>query len=378
MKTHPALTPQVPPSKAPFCSRYSAESIQCGYYKLFMQSREAMFLTSREGYFLEVNDAMASLLGYTKQEIIGLKVDLIYDVKKDRELYIKYIEENGTAENYEITLKTANGENIFCLIDAIILKENDKIIGYYGIIRTRFQIVKLFQEYFNKLNDECGLTKDFHKRHIHDERLLLRYGSAELIDYFTKTGRNPLVSGRRKVTVLFFDIIGSTAIAERIPPELFSTFLTDIFTDIMDLIYGNKGSVNKLLGDGIMATFGLPMETGQDALNAVTTARQIIDYLNTFNDVRPEYLDNEIKCGIGIATGFVFAGVVGSIRWEEYTVLGDTVNVAARIEKVTRKIEGNILMDENTYAEVKSHFTQCTAYKCSVRGKKEKMRLYSL
>ena len=130
----------------------------CQFYNLFKKSQEAMFLTSRDGYFLDVNDSMALLLGYKKSELIGMNVEKIYDVNKDRDLYIKYIEEKGVAQNYEITLKTSDGKELFCLIDAIIWKEKGKIAGYYGIIRTKNQIVKSFQEYFNKLNADRSST----------------------------------------------------------------------------------------------------------------------------------------------------------------------------------------------------------------------------
>jgi len=337
-----------------------------------------MFITSREGYFIDVNQALSDLLGYKRSELVGQKVEKVYDTKKERDLYIKYIEEKGLTRNYEITLKKSDGTELFCLIDAIIWKEQGKIAGYYGTVRTKTQIVNSFLDYFNKLNDEKVHTGDLRKTQIHDSILLMRYGSDELIEYVLKNGRNPMSSGRKKVTVLFFDIIGSTGIAENLDPEVFTTFLSDIFIDIMDLIYGNHGSVNKLLGDGLMATFGVPLETENDALNAVNTAKQIEEYLNTYNDVKPDFLKENINGGIGIATGIVFAGVVGSVRWEEYTVLGDTVNVAARLEKLTRRTDGNILIDENTYNEVKNIHPAKTIYKTQVRGKTEKIRVFSI
>lgn len=350
----------------------------CKFYELFEKSPEAMFFTSRDGYFIDVNESMAKLLGYERKDLIGARVEKTYDVEKERDSYIKYIEEKGAAEDYEITLKTSDGKNLFCLVNAVIWKEKGNIAGYYGTIRTKNQIVKSFLEYFNKLRDERKHFSDSKKNRINDMMLLMRYGSDELMDHVLKTGRNPMESGRKKITVLFFDIIGSTSIAEKLDPEVFTSFLSDIFIDIMDLIYGNHGSVNKLLGDGLMATFGVPLDTGNDALNAVNTAKQIEDYLNTYNDVKPDFMENDLRGGIGIATGYVFAGIIGSVRWEEYTVLGDTVNVAARLEKMTRKINRNILMDETTYNEVKEHYPDVKTYRSQVRGKAETMKLFSI
>lgn len=82
--------------------------------------------------------------------------------------------------------------------------------------------------------------------------------------------------------------------------------LSDILTDVMYLIYGNHGSVNKMLGDGLMASFGCPISYDNDAFNAVHTAVQIREYLSTFNDVRPYYLHNNVRAGIGIGRSLIF------------------------------------------------------------------------
>lgn len=213
---------------------------------------------------------------------------------------------------------------------------------------------------------------------ISDSMLLMRYGSDDLFEYVNKTGKNPLETTRRKVTILFFDIKGSTSIAEKLDADIFAKFLSDIFVDIMDLIYGNNGSVNKMLGDGLMATFGAPMSTGVDAFNAVNAAKKIEGYLHTYNDVRPDYLPGDLEAGLGIATGSVFAGVIGSVRREEYTVLGDTVNIAARLESLTREVEGNILVDEVTYSEVREDFPAKKVYRSRIKGREQSSRIFSL
>ncbi|MGL1892757.1 MAG: adenylate/guanylate cyclase domain-containing protein [Spirochaetaceae bacterium] len=208
--------------------------------------------------------------------------------------------------------------------------------------------------------------------------LLTKYVNEDTIEYINKTGSNPMAASNRKVTILFFDIRNSTGIAEILCPSNFATFLSEIFTDIMDLIYGNGGSVNKMLGDGIMATFGCPVSSGNDPLNAVNTALQIVEYLNTFNDVRPTYIAEPIKAGVGIATGIVFTGVIGSIHREEYAVLGDSVNIASRLESLTKKIVTSVLVDENTYKETLTDFKYINCYKGYIRGRKEPLKMYSL
>jgi adenylate cyclase len=127
-----------------------------------------------------------------------------------------------------------------------------------------------------------------------------------------------------------------------------------------------------------MATFGAPVSTGQDALNAVEAAQKIYDYLRTFNDVRPDYLSEPVRAGLGLATGMVFAGVIGSIRRQEYTVLGDAVNVASRLEDLTRRSPEKILMDEATYNEIKDAHPCRKVFFGHVRGRAGSIPIYGL
>jgi class 3 adenylate cyclase len=235
-----------------------------------------------------------------------------------------------------------------------------------------------FTKFSKQLREERRQIEEDRKAIVSDTSLLNRYLGEGLIDHIRKTGENPLETKKRKVTVLFFDIRNSTGIAEKIAPEIFAEFLNDILTDIMDLVYGCKGSVNKLIGDGLMATFGAPVSTGQDALNAAEAAQKIYDYLRTFNDVRPEYLSEPVRAGLGLATGMVFAGVIGSIRRQEYTVLGDAVNVASRLEDLTRRSPEKILMDETTYREIKGARPCRKVFFGHVRGRAGSMPIYGL
>ncbi|MDO8454104.1 MAG: adenylate/guanylate cyclase domain-containing protein [Sulfurimonas sp.] len=209
--------------------------------------------------------------------------------------------------------------------------------------------------------------------------IFLRYFADETIEEFLEGGTLQNLSGQNiEVSMLFFDLRGSTAIAEKLEPIVFSEFLSELFTDVMDLIYGNGGSVNKMIGDGILATFGCPSSKGDDTYQCVKTALQIREYLHTFNDVRPDYLQNDIRCGVGIATGQVFAGSIGSIRRMEYTVLGDAVNVAARLETLTKELKHDILIDGNTYNKLVNRIGVEKAMLNRVKGKTETLEIFKL
>lgn len=340
----------------------------CVFSSFFQNSEEHMFVTSRDGLFVDLNLSMAGLLGYKKEQLVSRPVSTIYENEADRDLYQKEIEKKGRVSNFPITLKRRDGSNVFCLITAIVWEQDGEILGYHGIVHTKARFQKHFQKFFNRLKEE----------RIQVHKQLLPYVNQETIDYIKKTGLNPMEASSRKVTILFFDIRNSTGIAESLSPKNFANFLSEIFTDIMDLIYGSGGSVNKMLGDGIMATYGAPMSSGNDAMNAVRTAELIMEYLDTYNDVRPNYITKPISAGIGIATGIVFTGLIGSVHREEYAVLGDSVNIASRLESLTKKVDCKILVDENTYMEVQEEFNFKKRYNGQVRGRKESIKMYSL
>lgn len=186
-------------------------------------------------------------------------------------------------------------------------------------------------------------------------------------------------SGRNvDCSILFFDLRESTRIAEEIPPDTFSDFLNEIFTDVMDLIYGNGGFVNKLMGDGILATFGVPVRNGNDALNAARCALQIHNHLNTYNDVLPDYLNRPVKAGIGLARGVCFVGTVGSIRHREFAILGNPVNIAARLQTLTKKGPYPILIDEQSYRAIENNVVARRVHYSRLKGKQERIGIYSL
>lgn len=212
-----------------------------------------------------------------------------------------------------------------------------------------------------------------------EKALLARYFSAELIEEILAENTSLDMSGRNlTASILFFDIRNSTRISEQLNPNQFAEFLSQIFTDVMDLIYGEKGSVNKMLGDGLLATFGCPLSSGDDAYHCVHSAMQIQNYMDTFNDFRPEYLKQPVHAVIGIATGKVFAGNIGSVRRMEYTVVGDPVNVAARLQSMTKFFEVSVLVDGETVETLGDRIEVRKVDLTHVRGKVTEIGIFEL
>ena len=156
----------------------------------------------------------------------------------------------------------------------------------------------------------------------------------------------------QKITVLFADIRGFTAFSERENPEKVVGLLNKYFSAMTDIIFANGGTLDKYIGDGLMALFGAPTATEEDALNAVKAAVTMQKKLSTVNpELRAEGLP-EISMGIGLHTGVATVGYIGSDKRSEYTAIGDTVNLASRLQANAEG--GQILMSDAT-AEACSH-----------------------
>ena len=148
------------------------------------------------------------------------------------------------------------------------------------------------------------------------------------------------------LTVLFADIRGFTRLSEHAPPERVVQLLNNYFTAMSDVIFAHGGTLDKYIGDGLMALFGAPHATPNDACNAVVAASAMQRQIDVINEqLRGEGL-SEIAIGIGLHTGVATVGYIGSERRSEYTAIGDTVNLAARLEQNAHP--GQILMSDAT------------------------------
>ena len=148
----------------------------------------------------------------------------------------------------------------------------------------------------------------------------------------------------QKITVLFADIRGFTAISEKENPEKVVTLLNKYFTAMTEIIFEHGGTLDKYIGDGMMAIFGAPTASDEDALNAVKAAVTMQKRIKTLNDELKAESLGQISIGIGLHTGVATIGYVGSDKRSEYTAIGDTVNLASRLESNARG--GQILMSE--------------------------------
>ena len=218
------------------------------------------------------------------------------------------------------------------------------------------------------------------------EKKRLRDQQRELISKFTtkEVAEDLLTSGFSlrgnyvNATAMFCDIRSFTTIAEAQDPGETIELLNDYYTLMMDAIGAEGGIVNQMEGDGLMAIFGAPVPREDHRRAAALAGRQMIDLIRLFNEEQAVRGRRQIQIGIGIASGRVIAGYTGTHQRATYTCVGDTVNVAARLESHTKVVRRPILIDEETRRGLGDGIAVEPQGEVLVKGKTESINVYAV
>jgi len=209
------------------------------------------------------------------------------------------------------------------------------------------------------------------------KRAFTRYVAREVVTEILKDPDKIVLTGeRRDVTVLFCDVRGFTSISERLPPEEVVAMLNAFYTLMIDTTFKYDGTLDKFLGDGVMAVFGAPIYHGDHSLRAVRTALAMQAGMRELSARRVAEGKAPLTIGIGINAGDAVAGSVGTEARMEYTVVGDSVNLAARLESAAKP--GQILIAGATYARVRDAVQARALGPMKVKGKEEEIDVYAV
>lgn len=203
-----------------------------------------------------------------------------------------------------------------------------------------------------------------------------QYIPAEIVDEMSQSDTKFTLKGELKeMSVLFSDVRGFTSISEAMAPEELCNLVNDILTPITEVIHHNKGTIDKYIGDAVMAFWGAPVNDEHHALNAVRSAlafNQIIEQLNiTFKEKAWPSID----MGVGISTGLMNVGNMGSQFRMAYTVMGDTVNLGSRLEGLTKRYGVRIIVSDSTY-QATPEIAYLELDRVLVKGKQKPVTIY--
>jgi class 3 adenylate cyclase/HAMP domain-containing protein len=183
-------------------------------------------------------------------------------------------------------------------------------------------------------------------------QIFQKYVPKDVIERFFASPEKMLVGDNRNLSILFSDIRSFTTISEGMAPDDLVNSLNRYFSGQVEIIYNRSGIVDKYIGDAIMAFWGAPEKHDDDAMQSVLAGLEMIDALGTFNENQRRLGKPEFHIGVGLNFGEVTVGNIGSERKMDYTVIGDAVNLASRMEGLTKTYHSELLITEYVYTEL--------------------------
>jgi class 3 adenylate cyclase len=223
-----------------------------------------------------------------------------------------------------------------------------------------------------------GRVRRFLVKHKAQERLA-RFLPATIDRELLERGQDiPDKGVRCRATILFADIHGFASLTEALSPEETVDLLNAYYNDMIEVIFRHEGAVAKITGDGLTAVFGAPLKSLEAEANAVQAAIDMCRKLESRNAVRTHAKKPLLEIGVGIHTGDVVLGSVGSERRMDFTAIGDTVHTAIRLEQFSQPAAARIIVSETTRARLGSGFSIALLGKTTLKGKTQALRVYSV
>ena len=234
------------------------------------------------------------------------------------------------------------------------------------------ELQRLLQEI---ASEEAGHEASLRSRlRLYEQRVLLRdtlsrYVSPDMAEEILKNPESLQLGGqRRHLTVLFADIKSFTSLSEKMDPAAVVDVLNHFFTSMVDQVFEHQGTLDKFLGDGLLAFFGAPLEGPRAASQAVACAIAMQQRLHAMQQTGTTPI---IGMRVGVNTGEAIIGNIGSEKRMDFTIIGDVVNVASRLLDVAREQEAPIVIGDSTYREVEGNFTLKQGPSVILRGRQE-------
>lgn len=259
------------------------------------------------------------------------------------------------------------------LSNRVPVKFNDEIGELAFTFNTMLQELEFA---YNQIKEYAFQAVLSQKKEERIKNMFQKYVPQDVVNEIVQNPDQALIGKNAKVAILFSDIRRFTTISESLSPEVIVDSLNRYFTIMVDIIYNRRGVIDKYIGDAIMAIFGAPKEYGDDAQQAIYAGLEMLDHLKLFNDEQKAKNRPEFKIGVGINYGDVTVGNIGTAQKMDYTVIGDTVNLASRLEGLTKTYNVSIIVSEGALEAAKNYFYFREVARVKVIGKLKPVKIY--
>ncbi len=268
------------------------------------------------------------------------------------------------------------------------LESSGDIIGFVGILKKKGNssikgINSRDIEVFCTLGAISGIALDnflVYEKLRRRERIidnLSRYFSPPVVESIMEKEGNGKLVGKSQATVLISDIEGFSSMAELLPSDVFVEMMNEFLSTSIRVVFKRKGTVDKFTGDGVLAVFGIPVKDENHAKSALLSARDMFREIGKLNEKWRSKALPPLKIRIGIATGEVIYGDIGSEERMEFTTMGSTVNLASRLEQLNKKFKSRLLISQETYRRVKN-MVLVTEHTTKIRGFSGVQKVYEV
>ncbi|MEP0864288.1 GAF domain-containing protein [Funiculus sociatus GB2-A5] len=319
--------------------------------------------TDKSGYIIAANESAKKLLGFSEQDHLeGRKIDELIRIKEgDFSKWfgaaIKAADEKCRRQYYpDQTLLSTGEEQHSVHLSINSIADASDASNVYGALVV-----------MDDISQEKRLKSTMY-----------RYMTQELAEQLINSGEAKLGGDRKEVSVLFSDIRSYTSLTERMEAEEVVQLLNEYFESMVDAVFKHKGTLDKYIGDAIMAVFGSPLPLDDHAWMSVQTAVEMRHRLEDFNERRLASKKQEIKIGIGINSDTVISGNIGSSRRMEFTAIGDGVNLGSRLESASKQYGCDIIISESTYRPCNDRVWARELDRIRVKGKNQPVSIYEL
>lgn len=295
-----------------------------------------------------VNPAFERMTGWSRAEVLGKSPRILQGPKTDLRIFADLREKLGGSQNWEARAVNyrKDGSEFWMEWSIVPLKnERGEVDQYVAIQRDVSARIEAEQ----RLQEAQAAKRAAERARAN----LARYFSPKLVE--TLAAKDQPLGGvrRQNLAVLFADIVGFTRLSETLEPELVMELLRDIHGWMEKAIFQCDGSIEGYMGDAVLAIFGFPEAGEKDVSNALHCAYELLDAAQIWNQARAEKGLSPIEIGIGLHYGPVVLGDVGTEEFVEFTVIGDTVNTASRLQEATRTLQCNLVVSQELVNAVK-------------------------